>query len=169
MWFDLYQLLPRCAGTDGYHCSQDAEDRVRDIVKHLSDADIRSAFNKFRHENGREAEYSFADKDLQIRIDEILCRPSDPMYIGVDGASGPDRTSVIAIPSSGDTALDQQELDRFARNDAEIQAGRCPNGHGEMFKPSASRSECFECGFVHTTTVIAMEASDNVIEAELEV
>lgn len=61
----------------------------------------------------------------------------------------------LGIPSSGDKAADLAALERFAKNDVFIQAGMCPNGHGEMFKASERMSECTECGFTYLTVQIA--------------
>lgn len=66
--------------------------------------------------------------------------------------------SEIGIISSGDPDIDRERLEQAIQFENEIEANRCPNGCGEMFKASDRMSECTECGFVlHRSTIGARD------------
>jgi hypothetical protein len=55
----------------------------------------------------------------------------------------PDR---IGIESTGDAAVDAQNMARYIEHDFRIRSGLCPNGCGLM-GPCSFGQECASCGF----------------------
>lgn len=62
--------------------------------------------------------------------------------------------SEIATPSTGDPVKDRETLERFAKNDELIQAGKCPNGCGDLTSEKPNESRCPKCDFLYQVSRI---------------
>lgn len=58
--------------------------------------------------------------------------------------------SEISTPATGDPDRDRYILDQFAKNDALIRGGKCPNECGDLIKrPEVRYWECPKCNFIY--------------------
>lgn len=71
MWFELYKLLPSCAGTDKYHCPEYVERQVDSIAAIMPDGELAGVIGKYRNEYKQDLTVSFSNQPLQRRFERL--------------------------------------------------------------------------------------------------